>query len=85
MSDSGRIQEHSCDEVFPGVDYRVLDSDFLADIETIHAHPDRAAFTTSMAVVENTRLDGELLQRGGSLVRLSDDLQSPWSGTHLRQ
>ena len=53
-----RFQEYASDEVLFDLDYCLVDIDLFAHIETIHAHSNCTAFTVSMAMVENTSLDG---------------------------
>jgi hypothetical protein len=53
-----RLQEYASDKVFCHFDYRLVNTHIVAYIKTIHAHPNCTAFTSSMAMVENTYMDG---------------------------
>lgn len=53
-----RPQEYTCDEVFCDFDYRLVDTHIDTDLKAVHTYPNSTAFTTSMAVVENTYMDG---------------------------
>ena len=70
-----RIQEYACDEVFCDFDYRLVNTHIVTDIKTIHAYPNCTAFTTSMAMVENACMDGQLFKCRGSFVCMFSGLQ----------
>jgi len=53
-----RLQEYACDKVLFDLDYCVIDSHFVVDVETIHTYSNCASFTASMAMVADTRVDG---------------------------